>query len=457
MEIVNRLCVECEVQPAEVFCTCTEKEIYLCEECLLKHSKTRTRKGHPTWRVSDLLLYKDPHYFDRFEAFPNFKAQAEQGILQVDKAIEEYRAVVETVLRDVAAASEITIAKLISIKTQLSEDVKTAIDEVGKTLSESQPQLQSKYGSAFRSLVEKPKPFQLFEFAHPTCSVPLQSLIILNSNLPLPNELLADDEEGPRVAPAANPNIWPKPPLPVTFFDTKRETPEQAVAHYMESIQICDTHFPHSTDLALCRTNLGNLYMELNQWDQAEAQLALAKAVYKAHYPLDISYAKCLNALGLLHYHKKQYKPSERHFQHAICICSTGISCTIEFSIRIYEKTYLPHSMKFRMDGEVSLVQAIQKHNPGCPLSINYVIFLTNLGILLKEMGKMIEAENNLFLAFKLYQTHFPNDSSFAYNMKHLGLLYEQTKREGEEVEDLLAALQLYEENKGQANARAAI
>lgn len=175
--------MECGVKNAQVFCVCTDTEIYLCEECLLKHYKKRTRNGHLIWQISDMLIYKDPSYFDRLETFPSIKSQAEQGIIEVDKAINLFRALVVQVLQDIQIYSERTIDKLINLKVQLSADVEDALEEVLKTLAEPQPSLHSKYGSALRALMEKPKPFKLFVFTAPSCRFSVKSFLTLQSSL----------------------------------------------------------------------------------------------------------------------------------------------------------------------------------------------------------------------------------------------------------------------------------
>lgn len=62
---------------------------------------------------------------------------------------------VEVVIKEITGISGATIAKLVVIKTQLSEDVKAAIDEVEKTLAQPQLRLRTKYGPVLRALVEK--------------------------------------------------------------------------------------------------------------------------------------------------------------------------------------------------------------------------------------------------------------------------------------------------------------
>jgi len=120
------------MKTAELFCTCTGTEIFFCRECLFLHSQKRTRGGHPTWPISDLSIYQDHGYFDRQEAFCTVPAQAKQMVQEVDKAIEEYQALVDKVIEEILNSSQTIIAELMQVKAQLSTEVQTSLEEVEK-------------------------------------------------------------------------------------------------------------------------------------------------------------------------------------------------------------------------------------------------------------------------------------------------------------------------------------
>jgi len=102
---------------AELFCT--DPETFLCEQCLPNHcSKKRSRTGHPTWPISDLLSYKDPRFYDRQDTFPTIQAQARQGVTEVDRAIAEYSSLVDKVIKEIRASSNRVIEQLKGIDTE---------------------------------------------------------------------------------------------------------------------------------------------------------------------------------------------------------------------------------------------------------------------------------------------------------------------------------------------------
>jgi len=401
MEAGNRLCVECCARDAVLFCTCTQPEVFLCEECSPNHSKKRTRSGHPTWPISDLLTYKDPGYFNRQEAFPKVQDQARQGVADVEKAILEYKSVVDKLIADILAIAEATVSDLVEVQAKLSKDVSASLEEVEGTLANTHPKLRSKYGPVLRALVEKPVTFQFFVFDSPTCAVPPQTLISFKSNLRLPKELLAEVQGEPRLTPAV-----PKVQLPPTFFDVKKETAKAVEAHYLESIKICATHFPQSKEFAKCYHNLGCLYKDLQMPEQAEAQLKQAIQLYEVGFSQDLSYAKCLVTLGLFYWEMKKFRVSETHYLQALSILSSNY-----------------------------------------PETLDYANCLTNLGALYYDVTQYEQAETQLLQACQLYQCRYSGDINFASNLRNLGLLYEATGRTKHAAEKLKAAIRIYEQN----------
>lgn len=399
--------MECKVRDAALFCTCTLPEVFLCEECSPNHSKKRTRSGHPTWPISDLLIYKDPGYFSRQEAFPKVQEQAKQGVVEVQKAIAEYKAVVDSLTADILAIAETTLAELIEIRDSLDKDVSASLEEVEGSLADPQPKLRSKYGAVLRALVEKPVPLHFFVFETPTCAVPPQSLIAFKPQLRLPKELLAEIQGEFRLTPAV-----PKRELPPTFFDVKKETAKMAEAHYLESIQICATHFPQSKEFAKCHHNLGCLYKDLQMNEQAEAQLKQAIQLYKVAFSNDLSYAKCLVTLGLFYWEIKKFRASETHYLQALSVLSTHF-----------------------------------------PETLDYANCLTNLGALYYDMTQYEQAETQLLQACQLYQRRYSGDINFASNLRNLGLLYEVTGRRKHAAEKLKAAIRIYEQNGDEVRA----
>lgn len=53
-------------------------------------------------------------------------------VQEVDKAIEEYQALVDKVIEEILNSSQTIIAELMQVKAQLSTEVQTSLEEVEK-------------------------------------------------------------------------------------------------------------------------------------------------------------------------------------------------------------------------------------------------------------------------------------------------------------------------------------
>lgn len=421
METGTRLCDECRAKPAKIFCTCTDKEIFLCAECQLAHFNKRTRDGHSAWPVYQLLTYKDPDYFDRQEAFPRLQAQAEEAVTAVDKAIAEYQAHVDKVIREINTASNATVTKLQEIKAQLRIDVSISLEEVEKTLADLKPRFRSKYGSVFRDQTERPKPFQLFVYASPVNSVSVQSLITPNYGLRLPSELLKEMREEPRLAPAVRKISQPPP----TFFDANKETAEQVKGHYLESIQIYEAQFPNLLEFAVCRYNFGAFYKDSGNFEKAKSQYLQAISLFEARFPNTIDFAKCLKALGSLYRDMKKYTESQSTFLKSLPIYSAHFPKTLEYAECLASFGWLYHCQKRHNQEERSLA----------------------------ESRRLFEqAEIYMQQANDIYQAHFPEHIGFAHNLQTLSSLYEANGMKVKAQKKLRAAQQLFDKNGDQTN-----
>ena len=109
---------------------------------------------------------------------------------------------------------------------------------------------------------------------------------------------------------------------PRIFFDAEEETPEVAVTHYLESIQILTTHLPQSEALAQCRTNLGYLLILMKKFTEAEEQLLRACKLFQTLFPLSINFAICLNNMGFLYTDTGDYKAAEDYYIKAVSFFS---------------------------------------------------------------------------------------------------------------------------------------
>lgn len=478
MDDGNRHCKQCGLRLAEVFCACTDPETFLCGQCLFEHSKKKSSKGHPTWPISDFLGYKNPQYFQRQEALLVIQAHARQAVTDVDQAINQYRTLVDAVLQEIWASAQETVDKLTNIKAQLSADIEEALEEVQRTLADPKPMLRSKYGQAFRALVQNPEPFQLFGFTAPSCPVSAKSLLTLEFNLCLPEHLY-------KPAPFQ---------LPQIDFLSEHGTPEVAEAHYLESIRILAAHFPESLQFAICQHNLGNLYKSMLRLDQAETYLLQAISLCKARFPQDLSFARCLNSLGDLYRHMKKYAESEAQYQLALTICAVHFPQDLGHAICLGSLGLLYKEMQHREQAETYLLQAISLYKARFPRDLGLARCLNSLGNLYMQMKKYAESEAQLQLAFTIFAAHFPQDLvhaiclgslgnlykemqwyeqseywylqasqvyqthftahiSYATNLSSLAGLYEMTGRKNEAVAMLQTAISIYDHNRDQPNA----
>lgn len=410
MEGGNRLCSRCGLSTAEVFCT--DQEIILCDQCLSKHTEQESQKGYLTRPPADLLSHKDPKCVSHQEALLTIQAQARQGVVEVDTAITQYRALVAQVLQEIQTSSERTIDQLIDIKTKLSADIEDALEEVEKTLDELQPKLHSKYGPAFRALVEKPEPFKLFMFTAPSCLASVKSLVTLQYSLLLPEELL---ESAPSHPPQVN-------------FLTEHDTPCVAEAHYLESIQMCSVHFPQTLELAICYHNLGKLYQELHRLEQAEIQYQQAISLYQFHFPDSVEFANCLELIGSLYREMKRYVESEAIYLKAIPIYSSHFSQEFGYAICLANLGILYKEMQRYEQAEIQLLQAILLFQARFSRDLSFANSLKTLGDLYRETAICTESEAMYLQALPIYATYFSSTLNYAAYLTNVGLLYYDMK-----------------------------
>lgn len=453
MEAGNRHCMGCRLRLAELFCTCTEQEIFLCGACFLDHSQKKSRKGHHTWPVSELFSYKDPHFFDRQEAFPAVQAQAREGVAEVERAIGEYRALANKIIKEIRTSVQRTIEELTGIKAQLSVNVEDGLEEVGRTLSDQQPLLRSKYGPVFRALLEIPNPFQLFVFTPPACSVSPQSLLSFQYHLRLPEDFIAESKPVPtRPYQPTQTYFDAKPEPPQVYFDAKLETPQIAEAHYQESIRICAAHFPQSFEFAKCLLNCGKLYMDMGQLEQAERQLLDSCQLLQSYFSGYIEFAECHGVLGDLYNKMKGLRQSEESYLRAIPLFRASYPDSWQFADCMRKLGFLYKDMKRYEQSEAQYLRAISVYAAYFPQSITFAVCLYFLGDLYMEMKRYEESEDYYLRAVSLFDSRYPQDINYAYCLYFFGLLYETTGRKADAVERLQAAMQVFGMNNDQKN-----
>ena len=188
MDQDNRVCVDCGHKTAEFFCSCTTPETFLCDNCLVKHTRRMSRKGHQPWPLAALLHYQNPQFLVRLEALNGVRVEAMKSIGMVEKTIAEFTAKIEEMQAALAAFCTEKVRQLQEIKACLSKDISAALEEVEKTLTQDQPLFASQYAALFRNRTEKLAPMELFTYKITSLS-PLE-LVKIDFQLVNPQELL---------------------------------------------------------------------------------------------------------------------------------------------------------------------------------------------------------------------------------------------------------------------------
>jgi len=187
MSTGNCLCSVCGYRAAEMFCPCTSPETFLCANCVGSHNIKRGGRAHTIWPIELLDGYKIPGYAEHFqtrtELFPQVRIQVLEQVALVDKAIKEFTDAIEKAIWEIMQYGKKTTTELQALRTELSREAETALEEVERTLAEDKPQLTSCLGSVFRALSEDLRPFQLFSYSLNTSST--LAVVTLTSQLHL--------------------------------------------------------------------------------------------------------------------------------------------------------------------------------------------------------------------------------------------------------------------------------
>ena len=100
---------------------------------------------HTIWPIDQLPYFKVPGYAERIqthlEQYPQVCTQALQQVTLIDEAIEKFTVVIEKAIGELVQYRSKTVAELQEMRTELSRETETALEEVEKTLLEEQPQL----------------------------------------------------------------------------------------------------------------------------------------------------------------------------------------------------------------------------------------------------------------------------------------------------------------------------
>lgn len=182
----NALCSVCVNRVAEVFCSCTSPETFLCAKCVGCHAVKGIGGAHTSWNVNQLPYYQTPGYAERLSTrmtlFPKVRNQVQQSAKQIDLAIQKLTNEVERVIYELVQYSKKTVEELNEMKGKLLRETDEALAEVERKLVEDRPRLTSDYGKMFRELTEKLEPFELFSYSITTP----KALVTLQKHLHAP-------------------------------------------------------------------------------------------------------------------------------------------------------------------------------------------------------------------------------------------------------------------------------
>jgi len=127
----------------------------------------------------DMSSHHDRARF-RTEAFAQVRELAWSSVGQAGQLIEQYTAEVEQAIQALRTQLQQIVANLNEVKTELTWQVQVSLEEVEQTLPEDWPQFNSKYGAAFRQLLESPQPIDLFVFSSQPFALPTLTTRILS-------------------------------------------------------------------------------------------------------------------------------------------------------------------------------------------------------------------------------------------------------------------------------------
>jgi len=138
--------------------------------------KHMDRENRPYYNMSS---HHDRARF-RTEAFAQVRELAWSSVGQAGQLIEQYTAEVEQAIQALRTQLQQIVANLNEVKTELTWQVQVSLEEVEQTLPEDWPQFNSKYGAAFRQLLESPQPIDLFVFSSQPFALPTLTTRILS-------------------------------------------------------------------------------------------------------------------------------------------------------------------------------------------------------------------------------------------------------------------------------------
>lgn len=197
--ILNEYCGICGVTSATKICLCERPVVRLCEDHISQHMNAKLKLGHNILKI-EMLLKVGTEEFERClrrnDRIALVRGQVKKDIESVSKAMNDFSAATQRVLEANTLKAEEEVMRIIvnakrfsssllshsseklealnTLKNELEAQTLEALNEVEQTLETEHPHMSSKYGYAFRSLLENTNTFSLFSFKiEETQSTPL--------------------------------------------------------------------------------------------------------------------------------------------------------------------------------------------------------------------------------------------------------------------------------------------
>jgi CHAT domain-containing protein len=205
-------------------------------------------------------------------------------------------------------------------------------------------------------------------------------------------------------------------------------------------------------NIAFLENQLGELYFDIGNYQQAETSLEKAKSILENNLNNELGSA-ILNNLGLLYSTLGRYTEAETSLQQAVTILETlkgkdslQIAATLNYLGDLYKaKGNYPQSETYYQRNLTILKNNLGDQHPAVAVSLN------DLGALYSEQKQYTQAESLFKKALSIAEDS-QQESLTAASLNNLAALYSEQKRYGEAEPLLKRALSLLEKIYGPNN-----
>lgn len=187
-----KTCSVCKRRPTVTFCTCSNPETLLCEQCCAPHITKTLGRVHVNLPIACYGNHKQTGFMERVQArsaeLPMRVETLRQNLIKADECIALFTEKVEwLVYRVIAEAREIT-NELIELRRKLERDINTAVQEAEATIFDSEEPKICPLGKLLRNPAIPVDQLAVFSYkAEAYFSLPLRNFITysLQNNSPI--------------------------------------------------------------------------------------------------------------------------------------------------------------------------------------------------------------------------------------------------------------------------------